>query len=160
MFEDRTTEKLKEETLAAIAPEAGISTMAGSYADGMVEAVKDSIRARRPVGASVSVEAAGELEVSVIAAVTLSGTSVPQVQEELERRLRDYFRELVRQKFGTIYYGPEADLPYTLYYNRVLALLLTIEGVQTFSTLTINDGTADVSIPAGSVPKLKEVHVT
>lgn len=126
----------------------------------MVEAVKDSIRARRPVGASVSVEAAGELEVSVIAAVTLSGTSAPQVQEELERRLRDYFRELVRQKFGTIYYGPEADLPYTLYYNRVLALLLTIEGVQTFSTLTINDGTADVSIPAGSVPKLKEVHVT
>ena len=126
----------------------------------MVEAVKDRIRARRPVGASVSVEAAGELEVSVIAAITLSGTSAAQVQEELERRLRDYFRELVRQKFGTIYYGPEADLPYTLYYNRVLALLLTIEGVQTFSTLTINDGTADVSIPAGSVPKLKEVHVT
>ena len=36
MFEDRTTEKLKEETLAAIASEAGISTMAGSYADGVV----------------------------------------------------------------------------------------------------------------------------
>ena len=36
MFEDRTTEKLKEETLAEIDPAVGVSTMAGSYADATV----------------------------------------------------------------------------------------------------------------------------
>ena len=33
MFEDRTTEQIKKETLAEISPALGISTMAGSYAD-------------------------------------------------------------------------------------------------------------------------------
>ena len=33
MFEDRTTENLKKEVLEAIRPEAGVSTLAGSYAD-------------------------------------------------------------------------------------------------------------------------------
>ena len=80
--------------------------------------------------------------------------------EELGRRLRDYFRELVRQKFGTVYYGPEADLPYTLYYNRVLALLLNVEGVENFASLTVNGGTADVTIQAGEIPVLGEVSVT
>ena len=36
MFEDRTTENLKKEALAAIDPALGISTMAGSYADAVV----------------------------------------------------------------------------------------------------------------------------
>ena len=85
---------------------------------------------------------------------------LPPSVEELERRLRDYFRELVRQKFGTIYYGPEADLPYTLYYNRVLALLLNVEGVENFASLTVNGGTADVTIQAGEIPVLGEVSVT
>ena len=42
----------------------------------------------------------------------------------------------------------------------MLALLLTIEGVQTFTTLTLNDGTGDITIPAGSVPVIREVHVS
>ena len=33
MFEDRTTENIKREALAEIDPAAGVSTMAGSYAD-------------------------------------------------------------------------------------------------------------------------------
>lgn len=126
----------------------------------IVDQVRSNIQAKRPVGASVTVASAGELELSVIAVVTVSGISVPDVQTELETRLRDYCRTLVQQKYQTIYYGPEEDAPYTLYYTRVLALLLTIDGVQTFSTLTVNDTTADISIPANSVPVLKEVHVS
>ena len=41
-----------------------------------------------------------------------------------------------------------------------LALLLTIDGVQNFTTLTVNGGTEDVSIPAGSVPTVGTVSVT
>ena len=36
MFEDRTTEKIKAETLAEIDPASGLSTMAGSFADAVV----------------------------------------------------------------------------------------------------------------------------
>lgn len=126
----------------------------------IVAAVESNIQAQRPTGASVSVSAAAELEISVIAAVTITGTSMQEVQAQLEEKLRDYFRTLIQQKYQTIYYGPETDAPYTVYYNRVLALLLTIDGVQTFSTLTVNDGTTDLSIPADSVPVLKEVHVS
>lgn len=126
----------------------------------IITAVEANIRAKRPAGASVTVAAAGELEVSVIAVVTVSGTSVSDVQTELETRLRDYCKTLIGQKYQTIYYGPEEDKTYTLYYNRVLALLLTIEGVQTFTTLTLNDGTGDITIPAGSVPVIREVHVS
>lgn len=49
---------------------------------------------------------------------------------------------------------------YPLLYNRVLAMLLTIDGVENFSTLTVNDGTEDLSIPADHVPVLGEVTVT
>ena len=45
-------------------------------------------------------------------------------------------------------------------YNRVLALLLTIPGVENFSALTINGGTEDLIIPAGSIPVVEEVSVT
>ncbi len=126
----------------------------------IVEDVKAAIQAKRPVGASVTVTAAGELEISVVAVVSLSGTSTGGVKAELEKRLRAYLQELIQQKCRSIYYDPASDVPYTLYYNRVLALLLTIDGVQTFTTLTVNDGTADLSIPASSVPVLGEVHVS
>ena len=126
----------------------------------MVREVEANIQAKRPAGALVTVAAAGELEVSVSAGVTLAGTTLPQVKEAFEAKLRDHLQTIIRQKYQLVYYGPEEDGPYTLYYNRVLALLLTVEGVQTFSSLTLNSGTADLSIPAGQVPVLGEVTLT
>ena len=127
----------------------------------IVEAVTAHIEEERPIGAAVTVTAAGEREVTVAAQVSLTGgAGAGAVQDAFRAALAGYLHTLIEGKYGAVYYKPADDQPYTLLYNRVLALLLTIEGVQTFSTLTINDGTADVSIPAGSVPKLKEVHVT
>ena len=105
-------------------------------------------------------EAAEELPISVTAAVVVSGTTVEAVRAELEARLADYCKTLIQQKYQTIYYVSESDTAYTLYYNRVLALLLTIDGVQNFTTLTVNGGTVDITIPAGSVPTVGEVSVT
>ena len=67
---------------------------------------------------------------------------------------------MIQTKYQTIYYGPGQDLPYTLLYNRVLALLLSIDGVENFSSLTVNGDTKDITVPVDSVPVLKEVHVT
>ena len=52
-----------------------------------------------------------------------------------------------------------AVIPLTLL-TRVLAILLTIPGVENFSALTVNGGTADVSIQADTIPVLGEVTVT
>lgn len=141
----------------------GVTVVDSNYqapSEEILEAVEANIQKYRPVGASVTVEAAEELPISVTAAVVVSGTTAEAVGTELETRLADYCRTLIQQKYQTVYYVSESDTAYTLYYNRVLALLLTIDGVQNFTTLTVNGGTADMTIPAGSVPTVGEVIVT
>ena len=141
----------------------GVTVIDSNYqtaAEEILEAVRANIQAKRPVGPAVTVDTAGEVEITVSAAVTVSGTTPGAVQAELESRLKDYLAQLVRGKYQKIYYGPEEDGPYSLIYNRVLALLLSIEGVENFSALTVNGTTADVILQADQVPVLKEVSVT
>lgn len=126
----------------------------------MVEGVLANVMAKKPIGATPTVKAAASLEIAVLAAVTIQGTSLDEVNREFEAGLTEYLKALIETKYGRIYYGPDEDLPYTLVYNRVLALLLTIPGVENFSALTVNGGTGDISIPADSIPVLGEVTVT
>ena len=130
-------------------------------AETIIDAVEAAVASERPVGAAVTVTAAVELTVSVAAAVTATqGTSKGEIQAEFEAALREHCRSLIDSKFTPIYYGPEEDAPYTLIYNRVLALLLNIQGVENFSSLTLNGGTADVTIQAGQIPVIGTVSVT
>lgn len=126
----------------------------------MVSAVLANVLEKKPVGAAPTVQAAVQLDITVAAAVTVTGTTLSEVEEALTEALTAYCRTLIENKYGAIYYGPDEDLPYTLVYNRVLALLLTIPGVENFSALTINGGTEDLIIPAGSIPVVEEVSVT
>ena len=128
----------------------------------IVEGVSQLIQSpgHRPVGADVSVVGASDLDINVSATVVVSDTTPGEVQTALIEALTDYCKTLTGQKYGEVYYRPEDDLPYTLYYNRVLALLLTIPGVQNFTALTVNGGTVDISIPAASVPVVGTVTVT
>ena len=141
----------------------GLTVVDSNYApasEEMVTAVLEAVKASKPIGATPSVAAAQSLEITVAATVTCSGVSQDEVSTELKSRMGEYLISLVRNKFGRIYYSPEEDLPYPLLYNRVLAMLLTIDGVENFSTLTVNGGTEDLSIPADHVPVLGEVTVT
>ena len=126
----------------------------------MMGQVKSNIEEKRPIGATVTVTTPTGLPIAVSAVVTVSGTTTGAVQTALEKSMQTYLHQLIEKKYQTIYNTPEADTAYTLYYNRVLALLLTIDGVETFSTLTVNGGTEDVTIPANKVPKLGTVKVT
>ena len=141
----------------------GLTLVDSNYqgaSEDIVGAVEANVQKYRPVGADVTVEAAQTLPINVTAAVLASGTTAAAVQTELKARLTDYCRQLIEQKYQTVYYSAAQDAAYTLYYNRVLALLLTIDGVQNFTALTVNGGTSDVSIPADSVPAAGEVSVT
>lgn len=127
----------------------------------IVEAVQTELDENRPVGASVAVAAPGSVELAVTAVVVITAATTAQtVKETFSARLGDYIEEIIRAKYGTIYYGPEEDGPYTVIYNRILALLLTIDGVENAASLTINGGTDDVTIQADEVPALGTVEVT
>ena len=126
----------------------------------MVEEVLANVMAKKPIGATPTVEAAASLEVTVAATVTVQSISLDEVKRELETGLTEYLKTLIETKYGRIYYGPDEDLPYTLVYNRVLAILLNIKGVENFSALTVSGGEEDISIPADSIPVLGEVVVT
>lgn len=45
-------------------------------------------------------------------------------------------------------------------YNRVLAILLNLPGVENFSALTVNGGMEDLTIQKGEIPVLGEVVVS
>mgnify|MGYP002588863172 CR=1 FL=1 len=103
----------------------------------------------------------GEREVTVAAQVSLTGgAGAGAVQDAFRAALAGYLHTLIEGKYGAVYYKPADDQPYTLLYNRVLALLLNVEGVENFASLTVNGGTADVTIQAGEIPVLGEVSVT
>ena len=126
----------------------------------IVAAVAANVQKYRPVGADVTVASAEDLPINVTAVVEVTGTTAGEVQAALETALAEHCRTLIQQKYQTVYYVSESDTAYTLYYNRVLALLLTISGVQNFTELTVNGGTEDISIPADSVPVVGTVSVT
>ena len=142
----------------------GLTVVDGNYeapSEDIVEAVQAAVDAQRPIGAAVTVAAAAELPVAVAAAVTVTqGGSKDAVRTALTAALQTYCRTLIDAKYTPIYYEPEEDVSYTLVYNRVLALLLNIPEVENFSSLTVNGGTADLTIQAGQIPVAGEVTVT
>lgn len=128
--------------------------------EAIVQAVEAYVLENKPIGATPTVTAVEETVIHVEAAVTTLGAEAGEVEEELTESLKEQFRRMIRQKCQSIYYDPADDGSYTLLYNRVLALLLSIDGVDSFTSLTVNGGTADIVIPAGSIPVLGEVTVT
>lgn len=122
------------------------------------------IAAQRPIGADVTVVAATAVDLSVAASVTIDGsTTKAAVKAAFDAALKLYLAGLVKATYAS---NLDADLDaisaatYTVSYNRISALLLTIPGVIDHTSLTINGGTANVSIAADAVPVLAEVSAT
>jgi len=127
----------------------------------IVSACQTLIDAQRPVGATAMVSAPTAVEIDVTAVVVISSaTTAETVKAELEKRLGAYLADVIRSKYDVIYYGPGEDKAYTVIYNRILALLLTIEGVENATTLTVNGGKADVEIQPDKAPTVGTVEVT
>lgn len=128
----------------------------------MLTAIETVVAEKRPIGAAVTVVAPQELPLSVAATVTIDTgvTTLDEVQRRFTEGLEDYRRTLIETKYSRIYYSPQEDTSYTLVYNRVLALLLTIPGVENFSVLTVNGGDTDVVSDSDTIFTLEEVVVT
>lgn len=122
------------------------------------------IEEQRPVGADVTVVAAKAKELAVTATVSIDGTTTREtVQTAFQAAVQAYFASLVTAAFGQNLDGQldtlEAET-YTVSYNRISAILLTIPGVVDHTALTVGGGTGNVSVAADEVPVLTEVTVS
>lgn len=114
----------------------------------VVDACSDYIETVRPIGADVDVYSADAKTINVAASVTVdSSTTKAEVQSKFADALNEYFHE-------------SSFKVYTLSINRVAYLLMSIDGVTDYSTLTINGSAASVTIADDEVPVLGTVVVS
>lgn len=113
-----------------------------------VDEVAAYIETQRPVTAEVTVESAEGVGVQVAVTVETDGTvSKPATEQALTDRLAEYL--------GTLAFQTGAEVVY----NRVLAIVMGLDGVTDCSGLTVNGGTANVPLDADEVPLLGTVTV-
>lgn len=116
--------------------------------DAVTAACLEHIEAERPVGAEVTVSSVEALAVDVEAAVHLSATADPDaVKEAFTAALAGYFA----------LFSLEQE---ELRYNWVAALLVTVDGVLDYETLTINGQVGNLPLSAEQVPTVGEVSIT
>ncbi len=95
---------------------------------------------KAPIGASVTVVAATAVAINVSATVVLIGTkTLQEVQAAFEKALDDYLASIAFASDPTVRYV------------KIGSLLLDTEGVQDYSSLLVNNGTANVVINSGEV---------
>lgn len=108
----------------------------------------EHIEAERPIGATVTVESAEEVEIDVAATISATGEeSVEAVSERFSAALTEYLASLAF----------EAN---EVSYHWIGYLLLSTKGVKDYTSLTINGGTANVPIGQTQVPIAGKVALT
>lgn len=113
-----------------------------------VDEVAAYIETQRPVTAEVTVESAEGVGVQVAVTVETDGTvSKSNTEQALTDRLAEYL--------GTLAFQTGAEIVY----NRVLAIVMGLDGVTDCSGLTVNGGTANMPLDADEVPLLGTVTV-
>ena len=136
----------------------------GTVDDDVVSAAAAHIEAERPVGPAVTVASAKAKSIAVSAAVSIDGsTTAETVQAALEQAAAEYLRGLVRGNFTQnldAELDTVSDKTYTVLYNRIVYLLLSIPGVVDYTSLTVGGGTGNITMAADEVPVLTEVSVT
>ncbi|OPJ58432.1 baseplate J/gp47 family protein [Clostridium oryzae] len=114
----------------------------------IIESVKKHIEENRPIGAAVTVQGAVEVPVNVNVTLQLaSGATLETVKTQIEQGLKDYLEILA-------FNDP------LVRYTRIANVLMDIPPIIDYSSLTVNNGTANIEIAEGSVAVLGSVVVT
>lgn len=117
-----------------------------------------------PIGAQVTVVAPTELTVNVAATLTLaSGYQIGQVQQPIEDAIEAYLLT-VRQAWATNTSSTAVVYEANVYLARVTAAIVGVEGVVNATNVTLNGGTADLTLTENGttqqVPVLGTVTLT
>ncbi|WP_235847554.1 baseplate J/gp47 family protein [Paenibacillus tuaregi] len=116
----------------------------------IVEKVRVAVEERRPVGAKVTVSPAEEVKIEVAASLTLlSGASLEEVKIRFAKELTEYLADLAFRES-------------IIRHKRVLGLLLNIESVIDFDSLTLNgvEGNLQIEDDHVAVPGAVKFIVT
>ena len=106
------------------------------------------IQTKRPVGADVTVASAVAVEVDVAARVVLASTAaLSAVEAAFTSILDEYLADAAFEEF-------------TVYANRVGALLMSIDGVLDYDGLTINGSEGNLALEENGVPVRGRVELT
>ena len=127
-------------------------------------AAADYIETQRPVGPAVTVVSASAHNLAVAATVSIDGTTtLAAVQTALQMATGNYLAELAQTAFADtidLDFDTMEGKTYTVSYNRISYLLLSISGVKDYTALTVGGGTGNITIAADEVPVLTEVTVS
>jgi uncharacterized phage protein gp47/JayE len=105
----------------------------------LLTSVNDYIQTVRPIGADVHVEAATAVNINVSVTLTLdTGKTLTDVQPLVESAIAGYLKELA-------FNDP------VVRYSKIANLIYDVDGVLDYDNLTVNSGTANITIPSGSV---------
>lgn len=114
----------------------------------VVSACVAHIEENRPIGASVSVSSATGLAINVSASVTITEkTTKTAVQTAFTAKVDEYLKSIAFENYNVLY-------------NHFVYLLLGIDGVSDYSSLTVNGGTANITVAADQVPVLGTVAIS
>jgi len=150
----------------------GPGTVKVILASGDMEPVDETVRAaaaayiatQRPVGPMVTVVSAAAHNLAVVATVTIDGTTtLAVVQVLLQAAMESYLSQMVSTAFADtidLDFDTMAGKTYTVSYNRISYLLLSIPGVKDYTALTVDGATANITIAADEVPVLTGVTVS
>lgn len=104
------------------------------------ELVASYIETVRPIGATVTVESPANLIIDLTANVILDGTkTLTEVQTDFTASLTEYLKDTVFEV-------------YSVSYAKIGSILLSTVGVEDYSTLLINGGSANVIIGETQMP--------
>lgn len=113
----------------------------------VVAACAAHIEENRPVCVGVTVVSAKERPITVRAAVRLESRAAPDgVRDQFADSLREYLLAVALER---------REIPY----NRIAYMLLDIDGVVDYTSLTVNGGTGNIVLEENEVPVLGEVTV-
>lgn len=119
----------------------------------VVAACYDYIQTQRPVGAEVTVMSAAASPVDIAATVRIrQDASEETVKAMLKEALGEYLNALAEE-----YFKQSNTFRYPVYYNKVAAILMGVDGVIDFTSLTVNGGIETIEIDATAAPVLGEV---
>lgn len=124
--------------------------------DDLLQEVRDAIAKNAPIGATVTV-VAPTLKTLNIALKVTGGTGDA---DAIKSVLTDYFKKNV---FGTDYTNSDNDKEFIVSYAQVGRIILDNSdktGVTDYSTLTINDGTDNITVPADNMPVVGTVTLS
>lgn len=124
-------------TVRVIVAGTGMTTPAGN----IITACRSNIEAQRPIGAEVTVIGATEQRITINATITRNDTPLTDIQTAFEAAVGEYFRAIA-------FSGQPVSR------NKIAHLLMSTAGVDNWTTLTLNNGTADITILADRIPTL------